>query len=68
MTQQARREELAKDKTAQVAPGVKIWRHATGFATVAEAVEYANLEPAQQAGEFGVAVDPTEGITGYYFY
>jgi len=67
---QARREELAKHKAAQVVLGVKIWRHWTGppFATVAEAVDYANEDPPQQAGEFGVAVDPTGVITGYYFF
>jgi hypothetical protein len=48
------------------APGA-IWR-AVNFSTVAAAVNFANIQPAQQAGEFGVADDPAGGITGYYFF
>jgi len=66
----ASQEELARRKAAQVGvtPGAKQWRTFTGFATVEDAVNFANVEPAQQAGEFGVAVDPSAGVTGYYFF
>jgi hypothetical protein len=47
-------------------PGA-IWR-LVNFPNVAEAINYANLAPAQKGGEFGVTDDPAGGVHGYYFF
>jgi hypothetical protein len=47
--------------------GGAIWR-VLSFPTVADAVNFANLPPAQQAGQFGVVDDPAGGVQGYYFF
>ena len=77
--EQARLEELARLKAAQpaaapavkaalaAAPAVKIWRF-FHFNTAAEAANFANLPPAQQAGEFVVTDDPAGGFDGFYFF
>jgi hypothetical protein len=44
-----------------------VWR-AIDFPTVADAVNFANVPPAQQGGEFGVTDDPAGGVHGYYFF
>jgi hypothetical protein len=58
---------MAAHKASLVASGGAIWRMVS-FPTVAAAVNYANVAPAQQAGEFGVADDPAGGVQGYYFF
>lgn len=73
-------EELARRKAALVAaaPGTQggaaaaaapgaIWR-VEDFPTTADAVNFANVNPAQQGGEFGVTDDPAGGVHGYYFF
>ena len=53
-------------KAAQVS-AVKTWHYAH-FATVADAVGYANIPPQQLAGEFGVTNITAGGYDGYYFF
>ncbi len=55
-----------KAALAGAAPGA-IWR-VVDFPTVAAAVNFANVAPAQQGGEFGVTDDPAGGVHGYYFF
>jgi hypothetical protein len=72
-------EELARRKAEVVAartgaeaaprlagPGA-VWR-IVDFPTTADAVNFANVPPVQQGGEFGVTDDPAGGVHGYYFF
>jgi len=58
---QARREALS------LAAGVKVW-HFVHFADAASAIAYANVAPAQQAGEFVFSDAETGGVDGAYFF
>ena len=61
-------EELAKRKAALKAEDPKaMWRVVTFF-SMAEAVEFANFEPAQKGGEFGATSNPGGGVVGFYFF
>jgi hypothetical protein len=63
-------EELARAKEAARAdavPAVKVWR-LVHFGTAGQAVNFANINPAQQAGEFGMTDSDSGGVDGYYFF
>ena len=66
-----RKAELAAASTGAEAPlGAgpgAIWR-IVDFPTTADAVNFANVPPVQQGGEFGVTDDPAGGVHGYYFF
>ena len=73
----ATKEELAELNAAKAPAGAlapalagpeAIWRSAN-FPTVSAAVDFANVQPVQQTGEFGVSDNPNgDGVTGYYFF
>jgi hypothetical protein len=63
-------EELTRAKQAAregAAPAVKVWR-LVHFGTAAQAVSFANINPAQQAAEFGMTDSDSGGVDGYYFF
>jgi hypothetical protein len=66
---QARAAEHKKQKAAiRAANPNAIWR-LVNFPTMEEAVDFANVDPAQKGGEFGAAPNPVDGgIGGYYFF
>jgi hypothetical protein len=66
---QARAAEHKRQKEAlRAADPNAIWRFVR-FATMEDAVDFANVDPAQKGGEFGAAPDPAGGgIGGYYFF
>ena len=64
----ADQQAMSAHKASLVGAGAgAIWR-TVHFSTVAAAINYANLPPAQKAGEFGVTNDPAGGVQGYYFF
>jgi hypothetical protein len=42
--------------------------HLFTFDTMQQAVDFTMIQPPQQAGEFGAALDPTGHVAGFYFY
>ncbi|KJY41771.1 hypothetical protein VR41_10995 [Streptomyces sp. NRRL B-1568] len=64
---EARTLKKTRSAAQQAQPGA-VWNSVTGFATWADAVNFANLNPAQGAGEF-VASHNTDGtVDGAYFF
>ena len=64
------REELTRVKQAaraNAAPAVQVWQ-LFHFNTASEAVNFANIQPAQHAGEFGMTDSDGGGVDGYYFF
>jgi hypothetical protein len=66
-TEQATRQKISERDSLNLAAGVKVWR-TLHFNTVSEAIQYANVNPAQQAGEFVVTDSPQGGVDGCYFF
>jgi hypothetical protein len=46
----------------------KMWRHNGPYATAADVVHIANVQPAQAAGEFLVFNEPTGGFWAAFYY
>jgi hypothetical protein len=63
------KQELARQKTAaRAADPAAIWR-LFNFQTITEAIDFANVDPAQKGGEFGVTNDLIGGgVAGFYFF
>ncbi|TMC10078.1 MAG: hypothetical protein E6J41_09190 [Chloroflexi bacterium] len=67
-TEAATRQKVSERDSLNLAAGVKVWR-TRHFNTVDEAIQYANVNPAQQAGEFVVTDSPQGGgVDGCYFF
>ena len=65
-------EQRTKEKTGRrdalrLLPGVKVW-HLFHFSNAQEAVDFAQVPPAQLAGEFGMTDADRGGVDGYYFF
>ena len=61
------REKTGRRETLRLQPGVKVW-HLVHFATAQEAVNFAQVPPAQLGGEFGMTDSDRGGVDGYYFF
>ena len=66
---QARAAEHKRQKAAlRAADPNAIWRFVR-FATMEDAVNFANVDPVQKGGEFGVTNDLIGGgVAGFYFF
>lgn len=65
--EQMTREKTKRRDTLRLLPGVKVW-HLFHFATAQEAVDFAQVPPAQLGGEFGMTDSDRGGVDGYYFF
>ena len=60
-------EDAAKEKERVSIP-TKVWRYGGRFADAQAAVEYVNLEPAQQAGEVALSTQDDGSVDVFVFY
>ncbi|MGX1886872.1 hypothetical protein [Streptomyces sp. NPDC055287] len=64
---EARDLKRARSKEQAAAPDA-VWWAVTGFSSWQEAVDHANLEPAQAGGEFTASHNADGTVDGSYFF